>query len=250
MPFPDLSALELAYCAAVLLAAYGLRGVSGFGGAIGMPLLALVVPIKLLVPLWTLLGITSSLTILGKDRRRVALRAYLNFIPWCLVGVAAGLAVFKSLDPVVLARALGALLTAYGAHAYWRTVRAAPAGRARPPAALAPAAAVTSGVVGTVFGAMATLSFAVYLDTYDLAKEAYRATVSAMLLTLSLARGAGYVFSGEFAPEAWVLFACACPFMLLGIYVGDRIHVRISEIFFRRIIAVTLLVSGLALAVR
>lgn len=39
-----LSAFELAYCALVMLLAYGLRGSTGFGGAIGMPLLALVLP--------------------------------------------------------------------------------------------------------------------------------------------------------------------------------------------------------------
>jgi hypothetical protein len=250
MAAPPLSAFELTYCAAVLLAAYGLRGVSGFGGAIGMPLLALAVPIKLLVPLWTLLGIASSITILGKDRRRVAVRAYLHFIPWCVLGVVAGLVVFKSLDPRTLSRALGVLITCYAAHAYWRTVHPSPAGHAAAPAGLAPASAMLSGVVGTVFGAMATLLFTVYLDTYRLAKEAYRATISAMLLTLSLARGAGYIAAGEFASEAWLLFAYAFPFMLLGIYLGDRVHVRVSEIVFRRIIAVTLLVSGLALVVK
>ena len=64
----SLSALELAYCAMILLLAYGLRGSTGFGGSVGMPLLALVVPIKILVPAWTLLGLVSSLAILGKDQ--------------------------------------------------------------------------------------------------------------------------------------------------------------------------------------
>ena len=51
-----LTPLELAYCAVVTLLAYGLRGSTGFGGALGMPLLALVLPIKILVPVWTLLA--------------------------------------------------------------------------------------------------------------------------------------------------------------------------------------------------
>ena len=52
----DLGVFEIAYCVLVMLLAYGLRGSTGFGGALGMPLLALVLPIKVLVPVWTLLG--------------------------------------------------------------------------------------------------------------------------------------------------------------------------------------------------
>ena len=86
-----LSVWELAYCVAVILLAYGLRGSIGFGGAIGMPLLALVVPVKTLVPVWTLLGFTSSLAILGHERRHVDRAAFVAFLPWCALGVAAGL---------------------------------------------------------------------------------------------------------------------------------------------------------------
>lgn len=72
MDLDSLSAVEIAFCFVVLLLAYGLRGSAGFGGAVGMPLLALVIPIKVLVPAWTLLGIASSIAILGRDRRLVA----------------------------------------------------------------------------------------------------------------------------------------------------------------------------------
>ena len=46
----SLSWLELAYCGVVIVACYALRGSTGFGGAVAMPLLALVVPLKILVP--------------------------------------------------------------------------------------------------------------------------------------------------------------------------------------------------------
>ena len=91
-----LSPAEFAYCALILLLAYGLRGSTGFGGAAGMPLLALVVPIKILVPVWTLLGLASSLAIIGKDRRHIALREFVAFIPWCVLGVLVGLYFFAN----------------------------------------------------------------------------------------------------------------------------------------------------------
>jgi hypothetical protein len=37
-----------------------LRGGLGFGGAVGLPLLALVIPVKILAPAWRLVGIVSA----------------------------------------------------------------------------------------------------------------------------------------------------------------------------------------------
>ena len=60
------------YCAVVLVLSYGVRGTAGFGSVVAMPLLALVVPMKLLVPAWTLMGFSASLTVLGRDRHAIA----------------------------------------------------------------------------------------------------------------------------------------------------------------------------------
>jgi len=245
----SLSALELAYCAAVVVLAYGLRGSTGFGGAAGMPLLALIVPIKVLVPLWTLLGIASSVTILGHDRKRVAMREFLGFIPWCLAGIAVGLYLFATLDGRTLARGLGLLILVYAAFAFRGTLRP-PAERRPAPRAVGPLAGTLSGAVGTLFGTMGTLFFAMYLDARTLRKEAFRATMSAMLLLLSVVRGVGYWAVGEFTADVWLAFAAAFPLMLAGIYLGHRVHVRLSELAFRRMVCAILVVCGVPLLLR
>ncbi len=244
-----LSPFELAYCSAVILLAYGLRGSTGFGGAVGMPLLALVIPIKTLVPVWTLLGFASSVAILGRDRRHVARRDFIAFVPWCLVGIAAGLYLFKTLDARTLARSLGVLVLGYACYSLWTTLRP-PAGWHWLPRVLGPVASVLSGAVGTLFGTMGTVFFAMYLEARALAKVQFRATMSAMLLTLSAVRGIGYFAVGEFTLEALLVFAAALPLMLIGIYFGDRIHVRLSEMTFKRLVSATLFVCGIPLLLR
>src|SRR5437773_5117405 len=87
----DLSPLELAYCVAVLLFTFALRGSLGFGGAVGLPLLALVIPVKVLAPAWSLIGIVSSAAIIGHDREHVAKREFFRLLPGCALGIAAGL---------------------------------------------------------------------------------------------------------------------------------------------------------------
>ena len=46
------------------------------------------------------------------------------------------------------------------------------------------------------------------------------------------------------------MFAAAFPAMLAGIYVGDRVQMRLSEAAFRKVICVTLLLCGILLLLK
>jgi uncharacterized membrane protein YfcA len=241
----SLSPVELAYFVVVVLLSYGMRGSIGLG-AVGMPFLALVLPLKVLVPAWTILGAASSIAILGRDRRHVAWREFALLAPWCVVGIFIGLYFFKALDSRMLARGLGALVLTYGAYSLCASIWTLTGWR--PPLRVATSIAGTlSGVVGTVFGTMASVFFAMYLDVARTSKQAFRATMSAMLLTLSLVRALGYYAIGEFTREALLLIAAAFPLMLIGIYAGDRIHVRVNETTFKRLVSAMFILCGVSL---
>src|SRR2546430_10566883 len=87
---PLLSPLEIAYCCVVLVACYALRGSTGFGAAAAMPLLGIVIPMKVLAPAWTLVGLVASVTLFGQDRHHVAWREMAKLAPASLVAVLAG----------------------------------------------------------------------------------------------------------------------------------------------------------------
>ena len=97
---------------------------------------------------------------------------------------------------------------------------------------------------------MASVFYAIYFDAIRLPKDGFRATMSAMILTLSVVRGLGYAAVGEFGRDVAVAFALAFPLMLIGIFIGDRFHAGMSETTFRRLVGAVLIVSGLALLVR
>lgn len=245
----SLSVIEVAACILGLLFAYGLRGSTGFGGALGMAMLVVFVPIKVVVPAWTLLSITSSITILGHDRRQIAWKDVLPFLPWCMVGIGIGLYVFTSLDAKTLARALGVVVFAYSANALWSTLR--PASTLRMPENLVvPFNGVAAGATGTIFGTMASMFFVMYLNARNLPKHAFRATMSAMLLALAVVRGVGYYGVDEFNHDSVLVFAYAFPVMLVGIYVGNHIHVRIPELAFRRLVGATLMACSVPLLLK
>lgn len=243
-----LSPLEAAYCSVVLVASYALRGSTGFGGFAAMPLLALVIPMKVLVPVWTLLTISSSATLFGKDRRYVSMAIVLRILPSCALGIALGLYLFKVLDASLLARGLGVLVTGYGLHALWQTRGAG--SKRKPPRGVATVASFLAGAVGTIFGTLASLFFAVYLDAICITKEQFRGTLAALMMTLAVIRGLGYLAVGEFGRDSLLLFAAALPFMLAGIFIGDRIHTGMSETMFRRVVCVILILSGIPLLLK
>src|SRR5437899_10526518 len=250
MHFLNFSALELAYCVAVLLFTFALRGSLGFGGAIGLPLLALVIPVKILAPAWSLVGIVSSAAIIGRDRRHVARRAFLRLLPGCALGIAAGLFLFKTLDAVLLARSLGAFIILYAAYSLWMSTRPPGSALPVPPTVLRPAASFLSGAVGTLFGSMASIFFAMYLDASGAHHQAFRATLSAMLMTLSLARTIGYAAVHELTLDSFLLCAAALPAMGLGLLVGDRIHSGLSQAAFQRVVCAVLFLCGVPLLLK
>ena len=245
----SLSPLELAFCVVALLFAYGLRGSTGFGGALGMAMLVVVIPIKTVVPAWTLLSIASSVAILGHDRRLIAWRDVMPFLPWCMLGIAIGLYIFTALDARTLAQLLGIVVFVYSVHALWSSFRPA-GGWEMPKRLVVPFNGLAAGATGTVFGTMASIFFVMYLNARKLAKGAFRATMSAMLLSLAVVRGVGYWVVGEFTRDALLVFAAAFPVMLVGIYVGNRIHLAISELTFRRVVGATLLACSIPLMLK
>jgi uncharacterized membrane protein YfcA len=244
-----LSPLEIAYCCVVMVLSYALRGSTGFGAAAAMPLLGLVIPLKVLIPAWTLIGLVASITLFGRDRRHVAWGDIARLVPTCVIGILVGLYLFKTLDSAVLAKGLGFLVLLYGLCsllASWRR----PARWSVSPRVAAPIVGLVGGIVGTTFGTMASVFFAMYFDALRRAKDQFRATMNAILLALVVLRGAGYWAVGEYTRDVLVTTAIALPMMLVGIFIGNRVHTGLSELAFRRLVSGALIVSGLALLVR
>jgi uncharacterized membrane protein YfcA len=244
-----LSPLEIVYCCVVMAASYALRGSTGFGAAAAMPLLALIIPLKVLIPAWTLIGLTAGVTLLGRDRAHIAWGDMARLLPSCLLGIAIGLYAFTALDARTLAQGLGVLIVLYGGYSLWITTRPQTRWQASP-RAIAPIAGVLGGAVGTTFGTMASVFFAIYFDVIRMAKDNFRASMSAILVALGIVRGLGYWAVGEYSRDVLITVAIALPMMLVGIFIGNRIHTGLSELAFRRLVATALIISGVALLVK
>jgi uncharacterized membrane protein YfcA len=233
-----------AFCVAVVFAGYALRGATGFGaGVVAIPLLLLVLPLTVVIPVVTTLGIAASVGQSVQEFRHVDWRVLRSLALPTAAGVALGLWLFAAIDQQLLLKAFGAFIIGYG---LWSFVPRRPAVRL-PQRALAGAAGISGGLVATLFGGMAGPFFAVYLRLLELDKRRFRASMSSVLLCLGMVRAGGYGGLGFYDLRVLAVLLLFAPVMALAMLAGDRWHARLDEARFERIVAVLLALSGCAL---
>ena len=243
-----LTPLQLAYVALILVMSFAVRGSAGFGG-LNAPLLMVALPAKMVVPALAFLGVVSSGAIVVRDYRHIDWNAVWRTLPYGLAGTVLGLWLFDRLDADAIEKGLGAFLLAYGLFALWRIERA-PRHTQIPPNVLAGVMGTLSGVIGTMFGAMAGVFIAVFLDILKLAKSAFRATMAVTLLVMGAFRAAGYVMVGAVTTDVLILTGVALPLIGIGIVLGNRMHARLNQKGFNRLVGVLFVVIGTFLFVR
>jgi uncharacterized membrane protein YfcA len=229
--------------AIILLVAYFIRGITGFGsGLIAVPLMALFLPLTFVVPLMLVLDFTASIVIGGFNRQRVRMHEVLVLIPFSIVGVVVGTHLLVNLPQTpmliglsgfVFIFALKSLLDIHGdkpVSKFW-----------------AGPAALTGGTVGGLFGTGGP-PYVIYLTHRIRDKSDLRATLSAVFFTEGLARIITFTIAGLLmSKDVWLAYFAAMPIVLGGLYLGSRVHLGLSMHHMARIIGGLLLVSSMSL---
>lgn len=234
---------QIAATAAILLAAYFIRGITGFGsGLIAVPLLALYQPLQFVVPLILLLDFTASIVIGGFNFRRVRWNELGLLIPFGVVGVILGTTLLVKLPPEPMLIALAAFVFIFAVRSVLNIHGENPASRG-----WAVPAALTGGTVGALFGTGGP-PYVIYLSHRIRDKSDLRATFSALFFTEGITRIASFVVAGLLlSAKAWIAYFAALPVMLGALYLGGRVHVGLSPVRMARLVGVLLLVSSLSL---
>lgn len=246
----ELGPLQAVFCTAVILVAFAVRGGTGFGGgAIAVPMLALVFPLPVTVAVVTVLNMLSSVGQGIADWRLISWRDIRRVLPGSLLGIVMGMVLLSNIDTQPLGRALGAFVILY---ALYSLVLASRLPRV-PQRWLKPVAAVTSfaaGIIGALFGGAAGPLYVIYLNAAGLGKDVFRMTITTIMLFQGVVRIAGYAALGLYdAPTLWLL-AVALPLMLFGSLYGARVVRKIDQVLFNRFVGAVLLASGGALLIK
>lgn len=233
------------WSAGILLLAFFIRGIAGFGsGLIAIPLLALYLPVPLVVPVLALLDYLAALVHGIRHREHIAWRELLPLVPFTLLGSLAALYLLNNLDTVILRRALGLFVLLYALYALsgFAPRRAGSRLWAAPFGTL-------GGLISTLFGTGGP-PYIVYLHLRHITKSAFRPTLAVIFLIDGSTRVAGYAITGLLDMDILWLTLAATPLVLLAMYIGEHIHTNLSARAFSRMIGVMLLGSGTALLLR
>jgi uncharacterized membrane protein YfcA len=245
----SLSVLQMAWIGTAVFAAYVIRGMSGFGaGLIAAPLLAFVLPVHVVVPTTGLLVFVLFVFLAIRDRADVIWRELTLLAPPTVIGVVAGLILFKLLDNALLLTMLGCFLIVYAT--YMLAVHALGLPQFRCSERWAFPLGFFGSFFDTMFGGGGGTLVVIYLHGRGLARMQFRATVATLWFIEMIARIGGYGLAGYYTIDVLLLVAALLPVMAAGTWIGERLGNRVSPEVFQRILALLLMASGISLLLK
>jgi uncharacterized membrane protein YfcA len=230
----------------VMLLAYTVFGISGFGSAlVSIPLLAHMLPLRLVVPTVLLLDFSAAALSGWRFRHQVVRTEVRSVAPFLVVGAVAGVFLLARAPGDALLLPLGMFVAAYGAINALRHDR---------PLVLAPGWAPVIGFLGGLLGALYGVGGPLYASYFSGRLRdpvRLRATLSA---TFSLSTGlriallllSGLLLDITVCGLALFLF----PWTLLGTRFGRRLQPRLPPAIASRFVSALLVLSGASLMIR
>jgi len=235
--------VALALAPLIVVLAYVVLAISGFGSAlISIPLLALLMPVKLVIPVVLIVDLIATLATGMRFRRDLALDEIKPIVPSMLLGLIAGVTLLVRLPAQWVLIALGLFIVGYAGYGLIYRERARIASKWWSiPTGLA------GGVSSGLFG-MGGPVYVVYLAARIADPAALRATLSAVFSMNTAARLCLFVFSGLLAQKlVWITALCLLPFMALGLFIGHRMHLKLTPTQIGKLISLLLLATGVSI---
>jgi uncharacterized membrane protein YfcA len=242
----NLSPWLLLVAPVIIMAAYTVFGLSGFGSTvIAVPILAHFLPVSYLVPLMAVLDLASAIIVGTTGREHVAKAEMKRIVPFMFVGFLIGATVLVGVPDRYLRAALGTFAAAIGIYSILnpsltRTISrwwSVPAG-------------IAGGAVATVFGAGGPI-YSVYLSGRLRDKSAIRATISSLISISAFTRAVIYAVTGLLLHMTILAGAALLsPFVWVGLKLGHRIHLGLTQEQMRRAVGALLVLTGTSLLAR
>jgi uncharacterized membrane protein YfcA len=240
---------QIALAACIVFGAFIVRGASGFGaGMIGIPLLAFLMPVHTAVAMFGLMVLTLFTFLSIRDWREVVRREFGLLLVPTILGVVAGVLLFRHLDNRLLLQLLGGFLIAYSLYVFAVQYIGLPAITCSERWAIP--VGFAGAFIDTLFGGGGGTLVVIYLHMRGVGRAPFRATVAALWLFEMIARIAGYGAAGYYTLDILLLCALLLPMMFAGSWAGERLGNRISQEAFSRLMAGLLILTGASLLMK
>lgn len=231
---------------AVLLGATA-QGLTGFGsGTLTLSVLVMFFSFKDVLPIVALAALATNIVLGLLSRREFDWRRGPIAAAGLAVGVIVGAQLLTVLPVDILQRALGAAILCYVAINLFKT----PAPRAMPRLGWGDASGLGASALfsGVIVGAVGVSPVPLLIYT----NMRYPKQFSRSILTMSFIVGSTvqaivYTQLGVLTPAHWLMALAVLPAVMIGLGIGHRLHYRVDQKTFSRVLAVLLVVPALRL---
>ena len=216
---------------------------SGFGagfGSLAVPMMALAIPVPQAAAIFMPLLFVMDVLTLKAFRKELDWALFRFVLPWGLLGIAVGAALFKTLDPRTVAGLVG--LFAWGFLAQRKLF---------PPKADAPPPGKFWGAfMSTTAGFTSFVSHSggppinAYVIPLKLAPMVFTGTLAAFFFVINLSKWVPYAWLGLFDASNQATSAVLMPFAPLGVWAGVKVARRISMAWFYRLVDWGMFLTG------
>jgi len=226
-------------CCILFLAGFT-HGLSGFGSVlISLPLLALLLDIKTVIPIAALAAATMALIVLIQVRRQFEWRKTAPLLVGAVPGIVLGVLLLKLLDGQIIHWILGAVLILYSLV----SLLTGPPAR-DPSGSWAYPFGFLAGCSGGALGAPGP-PVIIYTSIRLLSKDQMKATLQGFFLVVGAVIVLSHAVSGFTTGAVLRFYGVALPAIILGTYMGSHLYGIIPEEGYRKMILV--LLAGLGI---
>jgi len=214
----------------ILAAAEAVYVLLGFGaGLVAVGSLALLLPeLRDAVVLLLLVNLPAELYVVRTSWTKISWRGVMVLFAGVAIGIPIGAWLLRWSDPRFLLTVLGVFLIVVGT--------------------MAPPVGLLSGLLTGLFGTGGP-PLILYYQLSGIDKTAFRGNLMAIFLLMTAVRVPSYAAFGLITAPRLLSALAVMPAVLLGAFIGNRIHLELEEDTFRRLVSAALLVIGLLLLI-
>ena len=232
----------------ITITAYLLKGITGFGPAIVIVSLGShIFPSKDIVVISAFLDVAGGLILFRYDRCLRHLRYWVPLSLAVIAGVAGGTYLLAIAQSFLYRSILSFVIAGLGFLFFFGVLRSDKSGLIPEipdrPDGLAYLFVTIAGVCGALFGISGPPLIWYFGSRFK--KTAFRKIIVPIFLMEAISRSFFYWETGLTSYQQVQVSILVLPALIAGLFLGNRIHIRINEIWFGRTIGVILILSGI-----
>jgi uncharacterized membrane protein YfcA len=235
-----LNAENIILLSLIIFIASIVRGFTGFGLAlVAVPLIQFIMPVSDTAVFIAIINAVFSVIYFRRSRNSVSGLPLGRMAVWTGIGVAAGTAVLKFINPAYIQLVWGVLIILIVV----ALVRGFSFGIRSDKSAM-----TLSGLFGGLLAGATGITgppVAIILSSMKTPREKFNAVISLFIFFAVSYALLFYLVAGLVKTDTFLLAMCSVPALIAGLYSGDRLVAKISQQAFTMVVYIVLIIMGL-----